>query len=67
MILSTYITYTTLCFKKSNTFVDPIAECEYIKPQFAVDTLREKLQRINLTINDETIKERQWAKNNTPK
>ena len=35
--------------KRVNAFVGSIAECEYIKPQFAVDKLREKLQRIGLT------------------
>jgi len=42
--------------KRVNAFVGSIAECEYIKPQFAVDTLREKLQRIGLTMDDVAIK-----------
>ena len=35
--------------EKLNAFVGSIAEREYLKPQFAVDELREKLQRIGLT------------------
>ena len=35
--------------QKVNAFVGSIAEREYLKPQFAVDELREKLQRIGLT------------------
>ena len=35
--------------KRVNGFVGAIAEREYLKPQFAVDELREKLQRIGLT------------------
>ena len=35
--------------KRVNAFVGSIAEREYLKPQFAVDELREKLQRIGLT------------------
>ena len=35
--------------KRVNAFVGSIAEREYMKPQFAVDELREKLQRIGLT------------------
>ena len=42
--------------KRVNAFVGSIAECEYIKPQFAVDKLREKLQRIGLTMDDVAIK-----------
>ena len=38
--------------KRVNAFVGSIAECEYLKPQFAVDKLREKLQRIGLTCGD---------------
>ena len=37
--------------KKVNAFVGSIADCEYLKPQFAVDQLREKLQRIGLTVS----------------
>ena len=42
--------------KRVNAFVGSIAEQEYIKPQFAVDKLREKLQRIGLTMDDVAIK-----------
>ena len=38
--------------KRVNAFVGSIAEQEYIKPQFAVDKLREKLQRIGLNMSD---------------
>tara|TARA_B110000285_G_scaffold158320_1_gene176649 strand:- start:1766 stop:2209 length:444 start_codon:yes stop_codon:yes gene_type:complete len=38
--------------KRVNAFVGAVADCEYIKPQFAVDSLREKLQRIGLTVAD---------------
>ena len=38
--------------KRVNAFVRSIAEQEYIKPQFAVDKLREKLQRIGLNMSD---------------
>ena len=37
--------------KRVNAFVGSIAEREYIKPQFAVDELREKLHRIGLTVS----------------
>jgi hypothetical protein len=37
--------------KRVNAFVGSIAEREYMKPQFAVDELREKLQRIGLTVS----------------
>ena len=37
--------------KRVNAFVGSIAEREYLKPQFAVDELREKLQRIGLTVS----------------
>jgi|TARA_B110000503_G_C7087103_1_gene387797 hypothetical protein len=37
--------------KKVNAFVGSIAEREYLKPQQAVDELREKLQRIGLTVS----------------
>ena len=37
--------------KRVNGFVGAIAEREYLKPQFAVDELREKLQRIGLTVS----------------
>ena len=39
-----------------NAFVGSIAEQEYIKPQYAVDKLREKLQRIGLDMGDVAIK-----------
>ena len=42
--------------KRVNAFVGSIAEQEYIKPQFAVDKLREKLQRIGLDMGDVAIK-----------
>ena len=42
--------------KRVNAFVGSVAEQEYIKPQFAVDKLREKLQRIGLDIGDVDIK-----------
>ncbi len=38
--------------KRVNAFVGSIAEREYIKPQFAIDELREKLTRIGLTCGD---------------
>ena len=37
--------------KRVNGFVGAIAEREYLKPQFAVDELREKLQRIGHTVS----------------
>ena len=37
--------------KRVNAFVGSIAECEYLKPQFAVDKLREKLQRVGLSFD----------------
>jgi hypothetical protein len=37
--------------KRVNSFVGSIADQEYIKPQHAVDTLREKLSRIGLTVS----------------
>jgi len=42
--------------KRVNAFVGSIAEQEYIKPQFAVDKLREKLERIGFTMDDVAIK-----------
>ena len=42
--------------KRVNAFVGSIAECEYLKPQFAVDKLKEKLERIGLTMDDVAIK-----------
>ena len=42
--------------KRVNAFVGSVAECEYLKPQFAVDKLREKLQRVGLTMDDVAIK-----------
>ena len=42
--------------KRVNAFVGSIAEQEYIKPRFAVDKLREKLQRIGLDMGDVDIK-----------
>jgi len=38
--------------KRVNAFVGSIAEREYIKPQFAIDELREKLTRIGLSCGD---------------
>ena len=37
--------------QKVNAFVGSIAEREYMKPQFAIDELREKLHRIGLTVS----------------
>ena len=37
--------------KRVNAFVGSIAEREFIKPQHAVDELREKLHRIGLTVS----------------
>ena len=37
--------------KRVNAFVGSIADGEYIKPQHAVDQLREKLSRIGLTVS----------------
>ena len=37
--------------ERVNAFVGSVADCEYIKPQHAIDTLREKLQRIGLTVD----------------
>jgi len=37
--------------QRVNAFVSSVADCEYIKPQHAIDTLREKLQRIGLTVD----------------
>jgi len=37
--------------KRVNAFVGSIAEGEYMRPQFAIDELREKLQRIGLTVS----------------
>ena len=42
--------------KRVNAFVGSVAESEYLKPQFAVDKLREKLQRIGLDMGDVAIK-----------
>ena len=41
--------------KRVNAFVGSIADQEYIKPQHAVDSLREKLSRIGLTISPVTM------------
>ena len=38
--------------KRGNAFVGSIAEREYIKPQFAIDELKEKLTRIGLSCGD---------------
>ena len=37
--------------KRVNAFVGSVADCEYIKPQFAFDKLKEKLERIGLTVS----------------
>ena len=37
--------------KRVNAFVGSVADMEYIKPQFAVDKLRENLMRIGLDIS----------------
>jgi hypothetical protein len=41
--------------KKVNAFVESISNGEYITPQFAIDSLREKLQRIGLTVSPVTL------------
>ena len=41
--------------KRVNAFVGSITDQEYIKPQHAVDTLREKLSRIGLTVSPVTM------------
>ena len=43
--------------KRVNAFVGSIAECEFLNPQFAVDKLREKLQRVGLDMGDVAIKD----------
>ena len=45
--------------KRVNAFVGSVADCEYLKPQFAVDKLKEKLERIGLTVADVEIRRRQ--------
>jgi hypothetical protein len=52
MALSVYTTYTYLKFlKRVNAFVGSVGDGEYMKPQHAIDSLREKLNRIGLTIS----------------
>ena len=41
--------------QRVNGFVGSISEREYLNPQFAVDELKEKLQRIGLTCGDCTL------------
>ena len=41
--------------KRVNAFVGSVADCEYIKPQFAFDKLKEKLERIGLTVSDAAL------------
>lgn len=41
--------------KRVNAFVGSIADQEYLKPQQAVDALREKLNRIGLTVSPVTM------------
>ena len=41
--------------KRVNAFVSSVADCEYIKPQFAFDKLKEKLERIGLTVSDAAL------------
>ena len=41
--------------KRVNAFVGSVAEQEYIKPQFAVDKLKEKLERIGLNVSDAAL------------
>ena len=41
--------------KKVNAFVESISNGEYITPQIAIDSLREKLQRIGLTVSPVTL------------
>jgi len=38
--------------ERVNAFVQSISACEYLKPQQAIDSLREKLQTIGLTVSD---------------
>ena len=38
--------------KRVNAFVGSVGDCEYLRPQFAVDKLKEKLERIGLTVAD---------------
>jgi len=38
--------------KRVNAFVSSICEREFLKPQFAIDELKEKLQRIGLTVSN---------------
>ena len=42
--------------KRVNAFVGSVADCEYVKPHFAVDKLTENLQRIGLDMGDVAIK-----------
>ena len=41
--------------KRVNAFVSSIAEREFIRPQHAIDELREKLHRIGLTVDPVTL------------
>ena len=41
--------------KRVNAFVGSVADQEYIKPQFAFDKLKEKLERIGLTVSDAAL------------
>jgi hypothetical protein len=41
--------------KRVNAFVSSIGEREFIKPQHAIDELREKLHRIGLTVDSVTL------------
>ena len=41
--------------KRVNAFVSSVADQEYIKPQFAFDKLKEKLERIGLTVSDASL------------
>ena len=41
--------------KRVNAFVSSVADQEYIKPQFAFDKLKEKLERIGLTVSDAAL------------
>ena len=52
MVQLEYTTYKIAeVLKRVNAFVGSVADCEYLKPQAAIDELREKLQRIGLTVS----------------
>ena len=47
--------HTPEVLERVNAFVSSIADREFIKPQQAIDELKEKLQRIGLTCGDCTL------------